>query len=109
MVSDCSCRVHRVDGLAPSWATHPLVRRRCQVLIAMMPPHSVYVETHLGGGATMRRKPAALHNIGIELDAHALASFRCGYDVALVHGCAQRFLETLTDRSWSTATRRICG
>ncbi len=47
----------------------------------------------------MRRKPAALRNIGIDLHAQALASFRCGYDVALVRGCAQRFLETLTVRS----------
>ena len=31
----------------------------CQPLIAMMPPHAVYVETHLGGGAIMKRKPAA--------------------------------------------------
>ena len=33
----------------------------CQPLIAMMPPHDTYIETHLGGGAIMRRKPAALH------------------------------------------------
>ena len=32
----------------------------CQALIAMMPPHSVYIETHLGGGAMMKRKPPAL-------------------------------------------------
>ena len=28
----------------------------CQPLIAMMPPHDTYIETHLGGGAIMRRK-----------------------------------------------------
>ena len=44
----------------------------CQPLIALMPPHSVYIETHLGGGAIMKRKPAALRNIGIDLDAGAL-------------------------------------
>ena len=44
----------------------------CQPLIAMMPPHDTYIETHLGGGAIMRRKPAALHNIGIDRDARAL-------------------------------------
>ena len=27
----------------------------CQPLIAPMPPHAVYIETHLGGGAIMRR------------------------------------------------------
>ena len=30
----------------------------CQPIIAMMPPHDTYIETHLGGGALMRRKPA---------------------------------------------------
>ena len=61
-------------------------------LIAMMPPHDTYIETHLGGGAIMRRKPAALHNIGIDRDARALGEFECGYPVELIHGCAHRFL-----------------
>ena len=26
----------------------------CQPLIAMMPPHDIYIETHLGGGAIMQ-------------------------------------------------------
>ena len=64
----------------------------CQPLIAMMPPHSVYIETHLGGGALMQRKPAALRNIGIDLDARALAGFECDYPVELVQGCCHRFL-----------------
>ena len=64
----------------------------CQPIIAMMPPHDTYIETHLGGGAIMKRKPPALRNIGIDLDAQALAEFECGYPVQLVHGCAQRFL-----------------
>ncbi len=64
----------------------------CQPLIAMMPPHSVYIETHLGGGAVMRRKPGALRNIGIDLDAGALRDFECPYPVDLVHGCCHRFL-----------------
>lgn len=64
----------------------------CQPLIAMMPPHSVYIETHLGGGALMRRKPAALRNIGIDIDGRALSGFTCDYPVELVHGCCHRFL-----------------
>ena len=48
--------------------------------------------THLGGGAIMRRKPAALHNIGIDRDAGALGEFECDYRVELIHGCAHRFL-----------------
>ena len=65
----------------------------CQPLIALMPPHSVYIETHLGGGAIMKRKPGALRNIGVDLDARALAGFECGYPVELVHGCCHRFLK----------------
>ena len=64
----------------------------CQALIAMMPPHSVYIETHLGGGAIMKRKPPALRVIGIDLDGRAIEAFRCDYEVELVHGCAHRFL-----------------
>ena len=40
----------------------------------------------------MRRKPAALHNIGIDRDARALDGFECDYPVELIHGCAHRFL-----------------
>ncbi len=29
-----------------------------QALIALMPPHSVYIESHLGGGALMKRNPS---------------------------------------------------
>ena len=64
----------------------------CQPIIALMPPHDTYIETHLGGGAIMKRKPPALHNIGIDLDARALARFACDYPVEKIHGCAHRFL-----------------
>ena len=64
----------------------------CQALIALMPPHSVYIETHLGGGALMKRKPGALRNIGIDLDARALARFACEYPVELVRGCCHEYL-----------------
>ena len=40
----------------------------------------------------MKRKPAALRNIGIDRDARALDAFECGYPVELVHGCAHRYL-----------------
>lgn len=64
----------------------------CQPIIAMMPPHHTYIETHLGGGAIMKRKPPALRNIGIDRDARVLRAFQCGYPVELVHGCAHRFV-----------------
>ena len=64
----------------------------CQAIIALMPPHDTYIETHLGGGAIMQRKPPALRNIGIDLDARALKRLHCDYPVEKVHGCAHRFL-----------------
>lgn len=64
----------------------------CQPMIAMMPPHETYIETHLGGGAIMKRKPPALHSIGIDRHAGTLAKFECNYPVQLVHGCAHQFL-----------------
>lgn len=64
----------------------------CQPIIAMMPPHDTYIESHLGGGAIMKRKPPALHNIGIDLNPKALAGFECSYPVRLINGCAHQFL-----------------
>jgi DNA adenine methylase len=64
----------------------------CQAIIAMMPPHDTYIESHLGGGAIMKRKPPARHNIGIDLDPRAIAAFQCTYPVELINGCAHRFL-----------------
>ena len=64
----------------------------CQAIIALMPPHDTYIESHLGGGAIMKRKPPALHNIGIDIDPRALAEFECDYPVQRVNGCAHRFL-----------------
>jgi DNA adenine methylase len=64
----------------------------CQAIIAMMPPHETYIESHLGGGAIMKRKPSALRNIGIDLDPQAIAGFQCSYPVELINGCAHGFL-----------------
>lgn len=64
----------------------------CQAIIAMMPPHETYIESHLGGGAIMKRKPPALRNIGIDLDPRTIARFECPYPVELINGCAHRFL-----------------
>jgi hypothetical protein len=64
----------------------------CQAIIAMMPPHDTYIESHLGGGAIMKRKPPALRNIGIDLDPQAIAGFQCSYPVELINGCAHALL-----------------
>ncbi len=65
----------------------------CQAIISMMPPHATYIETHLGGGVIMKRKEAAMRNIGIDLDSKAIDSFECPYPVELIQGCAHDFLK----------------
>ena len=64
----------------------------CQPIIALMPPHDTYIETHLGGGAIMKRKPPALRNIGIDIDPRSLRAFCCDYPVEKIHACAHQFL-----------------
>lgn len=40
-----------------------------QHLINLMPPHERYIESHVGGGAVLRRKRPAASSIAIDLDA----------------------------------------
>jgi len=63
-----------------------------QAIIALMPPHDVYIETHLGGGAIMQRKHPSLKSIGIDIDPAALKKFECSYPVDLLNECAHNFL-----------------
>lgn len=46
-----------------------------QKIIAEMPPHDTYIETHLGGGAVMLRKPPARQNWGIDIDPETVEAF----------------------------------
>ena len=64
----------------------------CQLLLGLQPPHDLYIESHLGGGALMQRKAPALRSIGIDRDRRALDGFTCAYPVELIHGCAHAFL-----------------
>lgn len=43
-----------------------------QKYINNMPPHDIYIETHLGGGGLMRRKLSAKQNIGIDIDPQVM-------------------------------------
>ena len=70
----------------------------CQALLGLQPPHDLYIETHLGGGALMQRKAPAMRSIGIDRDRRALDRFRCDYPVELVHGCAHAFLASFAFR-----------
>ena len=65
----------------------------CQAIVASQPPHDVYIEPFLGGGAIMKRKLPAQRNIGIDLDRRAIDGFTCDYPVELHRGCAFSFLE----------------
>lgn len=47
-----------------------------QAIINRMPPHRVYIEPFLGGGAIMRLKRPAAVNIGMDLDAQVIQDFR---------------------------------
>ena len=60
-----------------------------------MPPHDVYIESHLGGGAIMRYKKKAMRNIGIEIDSEAIRvlSSKHQIDFELIHKDAITFLK----------------
>jgi len=47
-----------------------------QTIINLIPPHAVYIEPFLGGGAVMRLKRPAAVNVGLDLDAGAVRRFR---------------------------------
>ncbi|WP_225322384.1 DNA adenine methylase [Klebsiella pneumoniae] len=49
-----------------------------QKIIAEMPPHDTYIETHLGGGAVMLRKPPARQNWGVDIDPETVEAFNQG-------------------------------
>lgn len=48
-------------------------------LINLLPPHRVYIETHLGGGAVLRNKAPAIRSIGIDRDASLIETWRARY------------------------------
>lgn len=67
-----------------------------QKIIANMPPHDTYIETHLGGGAIMLRKPQVKTNIGVDIDPGALYEFRNSHHlpfIRLIRDDATDFLE----------------
>jgi site-specific DNA-adenine methylase len=65
-----------------------------QKLVNLMPPHDVYIETHLGGGAVMRKKRSAQRNIGIELDPEVIEMWQDAdaIDFELIHDDAINYL-----------------
>jgi len=67
-----------------------------QKLINIIPPHEVYIETHLGGGAVMRNKKPAKMNIGIDIDSNAIkmwSSITTPKNLELICGDAIEYLK----------------
>lgn len=65
-----------------------------QHLINLMPPHEVYIETHLGGGSVLRHKKPANRSIGIDCDVNVINAWkqRSKIECELIHGRAEDFL-----------------
>ncbi|HBJ6260138.1 TPA: DNA adenine methylase, partial [Salmonella enterica subsp. enterica serovar Muenchen] len=82
-----------------------------QKIIAEMPPHDTYIETHLGSGAVMFHKPPAQHSVGIDIDSAAFSLTRRRWkdkgltppDIHFHYGDAVSFLEGYFD--FATAGR----
>jgi len=76
---------------------YPGGKFRCyQRLINMIPPHRVYIETHLGGGAVLRHKAPAEFSIGIDRDAKVVRSFSNQFDSSFqfLVSTAEAFLDS---------------
>ena len=73
-------------------------------IINRIPPHRVYIEPFLGGGAVMRKKRPAEVNIGLELDLGALRS--AAWNVLREQGAPGREIMALT---FEPAARVIPG
>lgn len=68
--------------------------RLWQRIVSMIPPHRVYIETHLGGGSVLRNKRPAEVSIGIDADAEVIDRARAWKvpNLTLIHGDAAEFL-----------------
>ena len=72
--SACAARRYPLAFIAEcdddEWMGYPGGKGKCfQQIVNLMPPHRVYIESHLGGGAVMSRKLPAERSIGIDVDA----------------------------------------
>jgi len=67
-----------------------------QKYINLMPPHDVFVETHLGGGSVIRNKLPAKQNIGIEINSDIINKWYATEQVnfELIHSDAITYLRT---------------
>lgn len=65
-----------------------------QAIIALMPPHDVYVELFAGSGVVLLRKPPAARSFAVDLDARPLAAIQAARpDVECVNADAFSFID----------------
>jgi DNA adenine methylase len=64
-----------------------------QKLINQIPPHRVYIESHLGGGAVIRYKRLAEINIGVDVNMSVLEQWNDTDSLSLIQSDAVCFLE----------------
>lgn len=76
-----------------------------QKIIANMLPHDTYIETNLGGGAVIQRKPPALRSIGIDIDEDALKNFEFTHQLSHVNLVSRDAVEYLRMFDFSSAGR----
>lgn len=56
---------------------YPGGKGKCyQRIINLMPAHTVFIESHLGGGAVMRHKKPAVVNIGVDIDTRVIQQWQ---------------------------------
>ena len=79
--------------------TYPGGKGRCyQHIITLMPKHRVFIETHLGGGAVIKRKKPAEINIGIDIDPLVIKRWSApSPNLVIVQADASAFLKGYSD------------
>lgn len=76
---------------------YPGGKGKCfQHIINVLPEHTTYIETHLGGGAVLRHKAAAASSIGIDVDPRVVCWWRDHHPglATYVEGDALTFLQS---------------
>jgi DNA adenine methylase len=63
-----------------------------QAIIACMPAHDTFIESHLGSGVIMQRKPACLRSIGVDINSRVIEQFHSEKHVELYCSDAVTFL-----------------
>lgn len=71
-----------------------------QQIINQVPPHEIYIEPFLGGGAVLARKRPAVASIALDCDAEAIAAFKAGSSIPGVTYVCGDAISFLRSYSW---------